>query len=231
MTLTELRRRLKELADPERAKNSAWFFKTGPGQYGEGDVFIGIRVPDLRATAREARELSLADLQDLLDSKIHEERLIALIILVAQYKKTDDPKRIDFYLKNTHRVNNWDLVDCSAPYLLGQHLLNRDTKILYTLVRSKLLWERRIAIISTFAFIRAGRFEHTVALAEILLTDKEDLMHKAVGWTLREVGKKDQAVLETFLKKHAHHMPRTALRYSIERFPEPLRKKYLLQSC
>lgn len=227
MSLPELRAHLRDISNPEVAKSSQWFFKTGPGQYGEGDVFIGIKVPVLRAAAKKAKDLSFPELQTLLDSEIHEERLIALFILDAQYAKTTDPKIVDFYLKNTHRINNWDLVDSSAPYILGAHLLTRDPKILYTLVKSKNLWERRIAIISTAAFIRAGRFEHTLALAELLLTDTHDLMHKAVGWMLREVGKKDQAVLETFLTAHASHMPRTALRYAIERFPEPLRLQYL----
>lgn len=227
MSLSELRAHLRDISNPEVAKSSLWFFKTGPGQYGEGDVFIGIKVPVLRAAAKKAKDLSLPELQTLLDSEIHEERLIALHILDAQYAKTADPKIVDFYLKNAHRINNWDLVDSSASYILGTHLLTHDPKILYTLVKSKNLWERRIAIISTAAFIRVGRFEHTLALAESLLTDKHDLMHKAVGWMLREVGKKDQTVLEKFLTAHASHMPRTALRYAIERFPEPLRKHYL----
>ncbi len=227
MTLPELRAHLSSLATPERAESSQRFFKTGPGQYGEGDVFIGITVPVLRAAAKQARDLSLQDLRPLLKSKIHEERLVALLILDSQYAKSKDPKIVDFYLNNTDCINNWDLVDGSAPYILGAHLLTHDPKILYTLVKSKNLWERRIAIISTLAFIRAGQFEHTLALSEALLTDTHDLMHKAVGWMLREVGKRDQATLEKFLRAHATHMPRTALRYAIERFPEPLRQQYL----
>jgi 3-methyladenine DNA glycosylase AlkD len=230
MSLPELRAHLRAVSSPEVAKASRWFFKTGPGQYGEGDIFMGIKVPVLRAAAKKAKDLSLAELQTLLDSEIHEERLIALLILDAQYAKTADPKIVDFYLKNTHRINNWDLVDSSAPYILGMHLLTHDPKILYDLVKSKNLWERRIAIISTAAFIRAGHFKHTLALSELLLGDKHDLMHKAVGWMLREVGKRDQATLEKFLTAHSSHMPRTALRYAIERFPEPLRKQYLKRS-
>lgn len=227
MTLTDFRAHLKSLASPEVAKTSQRFFKTGPGQYGEGDIFIGINTPTLRAAAKTAKDLPLRDLQILLDSEIHEERMAALMILCFQYEKSHDSALVDFYLKNTARVNNWDLVDGSAPYVFGKHLLTRDPKILYTLVKSKSLWERRIAIVATYAFIRDGRFEHTLDLSEALLSDKHDLMHKAVGWMLREVGKRDQAVLETFLTRHASHMPRTALRYAIERFPEPLRKHYL----
>lgn len=230
MKLIELRQKLKTLANPERAAHSLRFFKTGVGEYGEGDCFMGITVPQLRRLAKQAYDLTLEQLQQLLDSKWHEERLVALLILVEQFQKTHDPNCVDFYLKNTDKVNNWDLVDSSAPYLLGIHLLSRDPELLYKLAKSKNLWERRIAIISTFAFIRAGRFEHTLVLAEMLLEDKHDLIHKAVGWMLRELGKRDQTVLEKFLATHAARMPRTALRYAIERFPEKQRKQYLLQS-
>ncbi len=227
MTLQKFRAELKALGSPEGAKTAQWFFKTGPGQYGEGDIFLGIKVPVLRTACKKALDLSFVDLQILLDSALHEERLAALIILCAQFAKTKDPHCVDFYLKNTHRINNWDLVDASAPNILGLYLLTHDPKILYELVQSSLLWERRIAVVSTYTFIRQNQFQHTLALAEILSKDTHDLMHKAVGWMLREVGKRDQKVLEDFLQKNAAKLPRTALRYAIERFPEPVRKKYL----
>ena len=222
---------LEAIADPQRASNSAWFFKTGPGQYGEGDVFIGVTVPKQRQVAKKYTHLPLGEVEKLLASAIHEERLTALIILVGQYKRGDQAERqsiYDFYLAHTHCINNWDLVDSSASYIVGAHLLDKDRTILYELARSSNLWERRIAIIATAAFIARGQSKDTFAIAEILLTDTHDLIHKAVGWMLREVGKScGQEVLEGFLRAHYRVMPRTMLRYAIEKFDEPLRQKYL----
>jgi len=224
------RRRLRDFADPESALFVQRYFKTGPGQYGEGDKFLGLNVPDLRKVAREFRALPLAGLRQLLQSKWHEERLLALVILVDQYGGGDEKARdaiYKLYLASTSRINNWDLVDCSAPQIVGGHLEARSRKPLYRLVKSKSVWERRIAILATHHFIRRGEFDDTFALAESLLDDKHDLIHKAAGWMLREVGKRDRAALEKFLRKHAAKMPRTMLRYSIERFPEATRRKYL----
>ncbi len=222
---------LRAIADPERASNSAWFFKTGPGQYGEGDVFIGVTVPKQRQVARKYAHLPLSEIEKLLASAIHEERLTALITLANQYKRGDQEEKqliFDFYLANTHYINNWDLVDSSASYIVGAHLLDKDRTILYELARSSDLWERRIAIIATAAFIACGQSKDTFAIAEVLLTDTHDLIHKAVGWMLREVGKScGQEVLEGFLRAHYRVMPRTMLRYAIEKFDEPLRQKYL----
>jgi 3-methyladenine DNA glycosylase AlkD len=224
------RRRLRDFADPASALFVQRYFKTGPGQYGEGDKFLGLNVPDLRKVAREFRALPLAGLRQLLQSKWHEERLLALVILVDQYGGGDEKARAaiyKLYLASTSRISNWDLVDCSAPQIVGGHLEERSRKPLYRLVKSKSVWERRIAILATYHFIRLGEFDDTFALTESLLGDKHDLIHKAAGWMLREVGKRDRAALEKFLRKHASKMPRTMLRYSIERFPEATRRKYL----
>lgn len=222
---------LKALADPERAKNSARFFKTGPGQYGEGDVFIGVTVPEQRQVAKRHAHLPLSEVEKLLGSKIHEVRLTALIILVSQYRRggqTEQELIYDFYLAHSRCVDNWDLVDSSASYIVGSHLQNSDRAILYELARSENIWERRIAIIATAHFIAQRESKDTFAIAEILLTDTHDLIHKAVGWMLREVGKScGQEVLELFLRAHYHDMPRTMLRYAIEKFPESLRQQYL----
>ena len=222
---------LEKIADPERAKNLSWFFKTGKGQYGEGDIFIGITVPKLREISKKYQTLQLDDLQKLLDSKIHEYRLSALMILRLKYEKIDDNKFkeeiVNFYLKNTKKINNWDLVDLSCHYILGNWLLDKDRKILYKLAKSKNLWEMRIAIISTFAFIRENQFEDTLKISEIHLSDKHDLIHKAVGWALREVGKKDKKTETDFLNKHYKTMPRTMLRYAIEKFSDNERKHFL----
>lgn len=233
-TLTNARQvqdELRQIGDPQRAAHSARFFKTGPGQYGEGDVFIGITVPDQRKVAKRSLALALGEVEKLLTSSAHEERLTALLILVYQFKKADNPRQgeiYDFYLSHTHLVNNWDLVDSSAPYIVGGYLIDKDRAILYELARSDNLWERRIAILATAWFIRAGESKDTFAIAELLLEDNHDLIHKAVGWMLREVGKScGQEVEETFLKAHYKTMPRTMLRYAIERFDEPLRQKYL----
>jgi len=221
---------LKNASDPERAKNLSWFFKTGKGKYGEGDIFIGITVPHLREISKKYQDLDLRDLQKLLDSKIHEHRLSALMILRMQYQKSnikDQREIVRFYLKNTKKINNWDLVDLSSHYILGNYLLARDRKILYKLARSKNLWEKRIAIITTFAFIHEKQFEDSLKISEILLNDDHDLIHKAVGWALREVGKKDKQAEINFLEKHYKTMPRTMLRYAIEKFNEKERKLYL----
>jgi 3-methyladenine DNA glycosylase AlkD len=224
------RRRLREFADRDRAVFVLGFFKTGPGQYGEGDRFIGIRVPDLRKVAREFRWLPLADLRELLQSEWHEDRLLALVILVDQFERGDAKTRnaiYRLYLASTANINNWDLVDCSAPQIVGGHLAKRSRKPLYRLVKSKSVWERRISLLATYHFIRMGEFNDTFALTESLLGDKHDLIHKAGGWMLREVGKRDRAALENFLRKHAARMPRTMLRYAIERFSPSTRRRYL----
>ncbi len=223
-------RELRALASPETAANLQRFFKTGPGQYGEGDIFLGIKVPPLRALAKQHRDVDLVTVTRLLESRYHEERLFALLLLMQLYQAGDEAARqsaYDLYLGHTHRINNWDLVDLSAPRIVGCHLQDRPRKILYQLARSPLLWERRIAILATAWFIRLDDFADTLHIAEILLQDKHDLMHKAVGWMLREVGKRDLAAEEGFLKEHHRTMPRTMLRYAIERFPENRRRQYL----
>lgn len=231
-TLSDLKEELRKTATAEKAKASAWFFKTGPGQYGEGDQFIGVTVPEQRKVARTFKDLPLSQVEELLKSSIHEERLVALFILVAQFQKADPKTKkeiYDFYLANTERVNNWDLVDSTAGYIVGTYLLDKPRDILYKLASSSSLWERRIAIISTLAFIVKGQSDDALKISEILLDDKEDLMHKAVGWMLREVGKRvSREELVRFLKKNYQKMPRTTLRYAIEHFPPEQRKKLLL---
>lgn len=230
-TAAQVRTELRRQADPERAKNSARFFKTGPGQYGEGDKFIGVTVPLQRVVAKKSLALPLSEVEKLLSSSVHEDRLTALLVLAYQFKKVGVSQQAaiyDFYLAHTEQINNWDLVDSSAPYIVGGYLADRDRTILYELARSESLWERRIAILVTAWFIRAGESKDTFAIAEILLGDEHDLIHKAVGWMLREVGKScGQATEEEFLRRHYKAMPRTMLRYAIERFDEPLRQKYL----
>ena len=230
LALKNLRKDLKEFSNEEKAKLLMRFFKTGKGQYGEGDKFIGVVVPDSRKVAKKYSGLSLAEIDKLIKSKIHEERLVALLILVDKTKKEKEVKReiVEFYLAHTAYINNWDLVDLSAGYIVGKYLLKRDRKILLKLAQSKNLWERRIAMIATFAFIYEGEFEWTFKIAKILLHDEHDLIQKAVGWMLREVGKRvSQKELEDFLKENAKTMPRTMLRYAIERLPEPKRQYYL----
>ena len=230
INLENLKEELKNNANPERAKNLSWFFKTGKGEYGEGDQFLGITVPRLREISKKYQDLELKDLQKLLDSKIHEYRLSALMILRFQYGKAETKtkeKIVKFYLKNTKKINNWDLVDLSCHYILGNWLLDKDRKILYQLANSKNLWEKRIAIISTFAFIREKQFSDTLKISEILLNDRYDLIHKAVGWALREVGKKNKETEINFLDKYYKAMPRTMLRYAIEKFSDKERKFYL----
>ncbi|MFA5856177.1 MAG: DNA alkylation repair protein [Candidatus Pacearchaeota archaeon] len=226
--INELEKRLKEKENKEKAKVLQGFFKTEKGEYGEGDIFLGIVVPEQRKIAKEFKHLDLKEIKELLDSKIHEKRLISLLILIEKYEIYEDKKEIfDFYIKNTQKINNWDLVDLSAPQIVGNYLKDKNRKILYDLVKSENLWEKRIGIISTLTFIRNYEYIDTINLAEILLNDKHDLIQKAVGWMLREVGKKDEPVLENFLKIHYKVMPRTMLRYAIERFEESKRKKYL----
>lgn len=222
--------RLRSLADPAVAAVSTRFSKTGPGEYGEGDVFIGIKSPTLKKVAKEFTGLALSEVERLLHSEVHEDRTLALVILVGQFTKGDDAtrKRIyDLYLANTKHINNWDLVDISAPQIVGGYLEKRSRKPLYRLAKSSSLWERRISIVATHWFIRHGDFADTLGIAEKLLGDKEDLIHKAVGWMLREVGKRDMALLEAFLGKHCPVMPRTMLRYAIERFPEKKRRDFM----
>lgn len=230
-SLSEIQTELRKLADEKIVEHSQRFFKTGKGEYGEGDVFLGIRVPVLRQAAKKYISIPFSVCQGLLESKYHEERLFALIVLVMAYKKagSDAQKRIyHFYLGNTRYVNNWDLVDLSAQYIVGTYLRGRDKKRLYQLAISDSLWERRIAIISTLDFIRHNEFSDALNISEILLSDTHDLIHKAVGWMLREIGKRDLAAEEGFLKKHYQRMPRTMLRYAIEKFEEDKRKSYLL---
>ena len=224
--------RLKEISDPERAEVSQRFFKTGPGEYGEGDVFIGIRNPVLRKEAKKVyKELSLGELQKLMDSEIHEVRLFGLFVLVIKFEREKDEEQkraiFNFYRENTHRINNWDLVDCSVHQIVGGWLIDKPKDQLYEWVESDLLWERRIAMVSTWHFIRNKELDDTFKLAELLLDDEHDLMHKAVGWMLREAGKKDMDRLKKFLRTHYSDIPRTALRYAIERFPEEERQVYL----
>ena len=223
--ISGLIRELKSLKDPAQAKVLQRFFKTGKGEYGEGDVFLGIKVPVQRKVARKYFGLQLTDIRKLLASKIHEHRLVALLILIQKYEY-EEKTVYDLYLKKTRYINNWDLVDLSAPKIVGQHLLTRDRKVLYRLAKSRNLWERRIAIVSTFTFIRNGDYKDTLKLARLLLHDRHDLIHKAAGWMLREIGKRDQKILETFLKQHAKVMPRTMLRYAIERFDKKKRDFY-----
>ena len=230
MSVFQLRARLRNLASPADAQFLQRFFKTAPGEYGAGDKFIGIRVPVLRRLAREFQSLPRRDVAALLRSRVHEERLLALIMLVNASQRADEIKRkeiCDFYLAHLDRVNNWDLVDISAPHIVGRHLENRSRKILFRLARSKNLWRRRVAILSTFWFIRAGDFADALRIAELLRDDGHDLIHKAVGWMLREIGKRDAVVLKQFLNRHAARMPRTMLRYAIEKLPAPVRQQYL----
>ncbi len=232
LTAAEASKRLQALAVPEIAVHSAGFFKTGPGQYGAGDQFIGVRVPVFAELARQFRDLPLAQVEVLLHSPIHEERLLALLILVSIAAKADaaGKKRIfDLYLANVQCVNNWDLVDSSAPYLVGAYLMDRNRKLLVRLAKSGNLWQRRIAIVATQQFIRRGDFRDTLTISRLLLNDREDLIHKATGWMLREVGKRHEPTLEAFLQEHAAAMPRTMLRYAIERLSARKKQEFLLR--
>ena len=231
--LEKLRKYLRSKENKKKANSFQRYFKTGKGEYGEGDIFLGITVPEERKIAIKFSDLiTLEDAEKLLKSKIHEERFVALEILVFKYEKGDLKERkeiYDFYLKNIRFINNWDLVDTSAPYIFGDFILKnpKSIKILYSLAHSKNLWEKRIAIISTYSFIKQNQFNDTLRISEILLNDSHDLIHKAVGWMLREIGNRNERILGGFLKKYYKKMPRTMLRYAIEKFPEEKRKKYL----
>ena len=227
----EISKELHEKSNLDKAKVLSSFFKTGKGHYGEGDVFLGVVVSEQRKTAKKFKDLSLKELQKLLKSKIHEERLTALFILISQYERAEnieEKKRfVNFYLKNLRYVNNWDLVDISAPKILGGYLLEKDKSRFFTLAKSKQLWEKRAAIVSTLAFIRKEKFDATLKISNILLHDSHDLIHKAVGWMLRELGKKNQEIEEEFLRLYRREMPRMMLRYAIERFDDEKREFYL----
>jgi len=246
--LDDLKADMEAMADRKRAKDGQWFFKTGKGEYGEGDVFMGIRVPEQRKVAKKYRDMPLEDIERLLGSHIHEHRLTAAIMLVQKFelarkaRERDRPRKGDpvdpagemraiyeLYLNNTEHINNWDIVDSSAPQIVGGYLLDgdKDTTLLDTLARSESLWERRIAMMATFQFIKVDRFEEAFRLATVLLHDGHDLIHKAVGWMLREVGNRDREAECSFLDLHAGTMPRTMLRYAIEKFPTDLRKHYM----
>jgi 3-methyladenine DNA glycosylase AlkD len=228
--LQDIRRELRALGNKEKAQTLQRFFKTGPGEYGEGDIFLGIKVPELRKLARAHQGLPKRALTRLLTSRYHEERLLALLILVRAFARGDESTRkeiYDLYMRYTESVNNWDLVDASAEHVVGAYLTDRSRQPLCKLARSPILWERRIAIMATFHYVKREDFTETIKIARLLLDDREDLIHKAVGWMLREVGKRDLSVEEEFLKDHYRKIPRTMLRYVIERFPEPKRQAYL----
>ena len=226
----DVQRQLKKLGNPEHAAISQRFFKTGPGEYGEGDIFIGIRVPVLRKLVKEFKDLPTREVEILLRSPIHEERLLAILLLVHIFKKGDDDVKkeiYDLYLKSTEFINNWDLVDVSAEHIVGAYLKDKNRAPLYRLAGSKDLWERRISIMATFHFVKHREFSETIKICSMLLSDRHDLIHKACGWMLREIGKRDLKTEETFLKEHYRKMPRTMLRYAIEKFPENKRQRYL----
>lgn len=239
MSVEALKKELRGKADPKKAQFLGRFFKTGKGQYGEGDVFLGgISVPEQRKIAKKYQDLDLSEIQKLLESKFHEERCIALMILVWKFERTRPHPALagscggqaiyDFYIKNIKYVDDWDLVDSSADKIVGKYLEDKDKSVLYKMAKSKNLWERRIAVIATFHYIKLGKAEETLKIAEMLLNDKEDLIHKATGWMLREIGKRcGEEIEEKFLRKHYRTTPRATLRYAIERFPEEKRKKYL----
>lgn len=235
ITLEKLRTKVKLKSSLKRAKVLMRFFKTGKGDYGEGDVFIGLTVPESRKIAHSYKDLRLFQLKLLLRSKIHEERLIALLILVDKFQKGDSDSQEEiyhFYLKHTKFINNWDLIDLTADKIVGSFLLNKPKELLFKLAKSKILWERRMAIIATFCFIKERKeYEYTFRIAEVLINDSHELIHKAVGWMLREVGKRiSEKTEEDFLHKYCKIMPRIMLRYAVERFPEEKRQKYLNKS-
>jgi 3-methyladenine DNA glycosylase AlkD len=230
MTVHEIQRELRNLANKDKAKILQGFFKTGPGEYGEGDVFLGITVPVLRKLSKEYDGIPLSEAIRLLKSSLHEERLLALFLIIRAFTRGDEllkKKIYGLYLKNTRFINNWDLVDLSAPNIIGAYLLDKSRRPLYTLAKSRDLWKRRIAIMATFQFIKQNDFNDTLRISHLLLDDEHDLIHKAAGWMLREIGKRSLATEERFLKQRYKKMPRTMLRYAIERFPEAKRKKYL----
>jgi 3-methyladenine DNA glycosylase AlkD len=230
MRAKQLRETLRSLGNPKIAQHSQRFFKTGKGEYGEGDRFLGIRVPVLRQQARHYRNMPIKQLLQILRSAYHEERLCALLIMVLKYQRGSEAEKEEIYqhyLNNTRYINNWDLVDTSAHHIVGVHLQQSERNVLYRLARSESLWERRIAIIATFNFIKKQQYEDTLKISLELLHDPHDLIHKAVGWMLREVGNRDRLTEQAFLDQHYQTMPRTMLRYAIEKFPEKQRKAYL----
>ncbi len=230
MRLEEAKKELRKYSSKEKAKILRGFFKTGPGEYAEGDIFLGVQVPYARKISVKFQNLPIEKVLKLLKSPIHEERFLALLILIRKYSIAPDKEKekiFNFYLKHTKFINNWDLVDLSAPGIVGSFLIGKNKKLLYALAKSSLLWERRIAILATFYFIKRGKFEETLKISELLISDKHDLIHKAVGWMLREVGKRGQSIEKSFLAKHSSVMPRTMLRYAIEKFPEKIRRRYL----
>lgn len=231
MSSEAVKQQLLALGDPQRAKHAVVFFKTGEGQYGEGDRFIGCKVSETRRVARENKGLELSEVQKLLDDVYHDCRLCALVILTLRFKKASEEERrllVDFYLANTHRVNSWDLVDISAYHILGEWLKDKDRSLLYQLAISEKLWEQRIAMLATMAFIKDNDFADTLRLSELFLSHPHDLIHKACGWMLREVGKRDVEVLTDFLERNATLMPRTMLRYAIEKLT-PTKRTYFLR--
>ena len=230
LTAATIMRVVRAHASSAQTKILRGFFKTARGEYAAGDRFVGVMVPTARKIAAEFRALPFDECKKLLHSSIHEARLIALFILCDQFARGDKKTRAaiyKIYLANTTHINNWDLVDASAPHIVGKFLLTQNHAPLFKLVRSKSLWERRIAIVATHTFIRAGQFQTTLQITELLLHDSHDLIHKATGWMLREIGKRDENLLKTFLAAHGVHMPRATLRYAIEKFPKATRKKYL----
>ncbi|NCS87533.1 MAG: DNA alkylation repair protein [Ignavibacteria bacterium CG2_30_36_16] len=230
MKLSDLKTELRAAAEPSQAMVLQRFFKTGKGDYGEGDVFLGVKIPPIRALVKKYNGLIIDDAVKLLQSKIHEERMTALLLLVQKFKKAnEDEKRkiYTLYIANTKKINNWDLVDLSAPNIVGEYLFGKSYDELIARAKSELLWNKRIAVIATFAFIKKGVFEPTFKIAELLINDKHDLIHKAIGWMLREIGKRDIEAEEEFLQIHYKQMPRTMLRYAIEKFPEEKRQNYL----
>ncbi len=229
-TVKDLKKLIEQKKNPQKALVLQSFFKTGKGQYAEGDIFYGLTVPESRILAKQFQDIVFEEIPELLYSKIHEERLIALFLLVEKFQKGDEKQKkkvVDFYLASTAWINNWDLVDTSAYKILGEYLLDKDTKILTRLAKSQDLWEKRIGIVSTFAFIRKGHLDETFRLAKILMHDSHDLIHKAVGWMLREAGKRDRIPLEVFLEEYASRMPRTMLRYAIEKMSVSERNYFL----
>lgn len=230
ITVQKILSRIEDLSDSQRARDLQRYFKTGPGEYGEGDIFAGLRVPQIRKLAKEYQFVPLSTAIQLLQSPIHEVRLLALLIMVRAYNQGDEFSRKEIYrtyLQNTRFINNWDLVDLSAYHIVGAHLSTMSDDPLHAMAMSDLLWDRRISIMATFHFIKKGQFSTALSIAKLLLQDQEDLIHKAVGWMLREIGKRNQTVEESFLKAHHKTMPRTMLRYAIEKFPEDLRQRYL----
>lgn len=229
--ITKLKKELESLSDKGKARLLRGFFKTAKGQYGEGDMFLGVTVPQQRSVAKKYLGMGLSEIKNLLNSSIHEHRLTALFILIGKYRNAGEKQRkeiFDFYLKNTKNINNWDLVDSSAPKILGNYLLDKDRKVLYSLARSENIWERRMSILSTLEFICNKEYKDALAISEILVNDSHDLVHKAVGWMLREVGKRISIDIEEgFLRRHYREMPRTMLRYAVERFPEGKKRIYM----